>query len=167
VTKIRIVKSRALTLHLRVRNPAGERAVTTYFDPYNSRVRQWRTLTKRGAAGEVYETSWTVGLPGAGQGGNVEPAIPLHGRLGTLVVGVAYGSTPEAAMRPALRQLFSYRVDGSSVELQLPSRPEVARRTKQGRRAWFQDSRAVANDPDAPSRLEVSVQPTAASRRAR
>jgi hypothetical protein len=174
VTPITVVEDEALTIRVRVRNPRGEEPVAASVDLGNGPT--WRVLADDGARGDTYETEWTVS-PQRGTGEGSADALPLRDRLGTITVGVAYGpdagfvgepgqdpgevgsSRPATVRRPDVRERFSYRLDGSSVEVALPGDQHRARRYRSGALVWFQDRRSLVDDPDSPPLLDVDLRP--------
>ena len=65
--------------------------------------------------------------------------MPFHDRLGEITVGAGFGTDarrrPQRSCRP--KQLISYRLDGSAVEVLLPLLKERATELPNGGRDWI------------------------------
>jgi hypothetical protein len=87
----------------------------------------------------VYDTEFRLAVPGTAPGADT---AALVGRLGTLQIGVGYGSTPSVARRNQIvREFFPYRVTGTSFEVLLPSRTNRAKlQSETGSRKWFPET---------------------------
>jgi hypothetical protein len=138
--KVRLVPMQVLhastvTLRARITNPRHRRTVVVALK-MGDRV-EYRTITTDGTNDSgVYDTEFTVAAPGA-----ATDATALVGRLGTLQLAVGYGSTENAARRnEVVREFFPYRVDGSSLDMLLPSRKNRAKPLAKGKRKWFPET---------------------------
>ena len=114
-----VMRSKVVSLRVRVTNPGASPTVAAYLriGPHV----EWRTLDTRSTPGASYETEWKVGLDNPA--GSLPPSVvPLRNRLGEVTVGAGFGPTADAARNePALKQLLSYRIDGSTVEVLFPN----------------------------------------------
>lgn len=132
VTRMRVLRGDAVTLHARIRVPRGHPVVVASLQVGDRVLR--RTLATDAGAGSTYDTDWVVGRaadrapPGA---------VPLPTRLGSVTVAAGFGDTVAAARRhPAVRQRFGYRLVGRAVEMLLPSQ-KSRRGTVFGTRKWI------------------------------
>lgn len=148
--EIRVVEAEALTVRLRARPPTRGQVAAAYIDLGDGSGPQWRPLPSGGRA-----VSWTVAGARLSQGD--DDVLRLLSRLGTVEVGVAYGATYGEARRPAVRQLLSYRLDGSSVEVLLPGDQQRTRKSFGGRVRWYQDGSAITAGPDEPPPRDLDV----------
>ena len=111
-----------------VTNPGDDPTVVAYLQIGNDI--QARTLSTTAKRGDAFDTEWTVAPSGAAAAG----AIPLPARLGEVVVGLAAGTTAEAALAaPHHEDHYSYRVDGTTAEVLTPGRPMLKRFNKKGK----------------------------------
>ncbi len=123
VTEMHIQRAPALTLHVRVTNPSDDPIVVAYLK-VGQRVEQ-RTLSTSASKGDAFETEWRVAPPEAAL---TMDAVPLDSPTRTVVVGAGSGVTPESALTPRqVRDRFSYRIAGTSVEMLTPGRTFTAR----------------------------------------
>ncbi len=119
--RLRVLDAGRVTLRVRVVNPSDDPVVTVALQVGEQVER--RVLATDSTRGAVYETEWTVAVPGA-----TSAAVPLTGRLGSITMTVGFGATTDAAAKAVARQVIPYRVDAGTAELLLPS---------QGARAGF------------------------------
>ncbi len=126
--RVRVLRSGAVSLAVRVRNTVGRPVVGVGLS-VGERV-DWRTLDTDSELGDSYETSWTVGGPGAG--GDV---VPLDGDLASFAVTAGFAEDEAAARKlPAARVRYDYRVDGDELEVLLPGEPLEAEKSRNRRR---------------------------------
>jgi 4-amino-4-deoxy-L-arabinose transferase-like glycosyltransferase len=119
VQKLRVLRTGVVTLHVRVTNP-GRSPLVVLTLQVGDHVEQ-RTLATDSTAGASYDVQWTLAAPGVTA--TSPAAITLPARLGSIVATTGYGATVEAASKPSVRQVISYRIDGAVAELLLPSQP--------------------------------------------
>jgi hypothetical protein len=140
--RLEVLRSGAVSLEVRVRNTVGRPVVGVGLS-VGERV-EWRTLDTDSELGETYETSWTVGVPGAG--GDV---VPLDEDLASFAVSAGFAEDEASARKlPAARVRYDYRVVGDELEVLLPGEPLEAEKSR-NRRRWVPAGRlpALGVDP--------------------
>ncbi len=144
---MQVLHTNLVTLRAHITNPRHRRSVVVALK-MGDRT-ELRTITADGTNGGDYTTELRFVAPGAAPGAN---ATELPGQLGTLQIAVGYGSTPDAAGRNLLvREFFPYRVNGTAIDMLLPSRKNRAKPLGKGKRKWF---------PEATLReLDINVAP--------
>lgn len=134
VTPIEVVRGRTVSLDVEVTNLDGGPTVAVYLAVGGKA--EWRTVATDSTMGAVHRTQWQVSPAGEGDGAGNAGDTALTRRLGTVHVGVGSGASVEMARtRPSVRQTFSYRVVGSSVEVLVPGGTDRAV-VNDGRRGW-------------------------------
>lgn len=118
LTPIRIVRGKGIALRVRITNPKRRGTLGAYIKV--GKVVHWRILTTHATPGATYQVDWRVGIPDTT--GSSDPSIvSLTDRLGSVTVGVGYGSSPEQARnRPSLKEIFPYRLHASTIEMLVP-----------------------------------------------
>jgi hypothetical protein len=135
--RVDVLRSGTVSLAVRVRNTMG-RPVVGVGVSVGERV-EWRTLDTDSALGETYETSWTVGGPGAE--GDV---VPLDTDLASFAVTAGFAEDEASARKlPGARVRYDYRLDGDEVEVLLPGVPLEAEKSR-NRRRWVPAGRLPA-----------------------
>ena len=123
VTTMHVERAPSLTLRTRVTNPTNDPVVVAYLK-VGTRVEQ-RTLSTTASKGDVFETEWQVAPPDTAA---TTGAVALDSPTRTVVVGAGWGATPNDALTPRqVRDRFSYRIAGTSVEMLTPGRTFTAR----------------------------------------
>ena len=151
VTEMQVQQAPSFTLRVHVTNPTNDPVVVVYLK-IGPRVEQ-RTLSTTASKGDSFETEWQIAPPGAAAGIG---AAALDSPSRTVTVGMGAGTSADTAL--ALRQVrdrYSYRITGTTVELLTPGRLFNARMTRTGgfrlRRATTSPSLSVDVVP-APNR---------------
>jgi hypothetical protein len=134
LNRMQVVHANVVTLRARITNPRHRRTIVVALK-MGDHI-EFRTITTNGTNGGVYDTEFHLAVPGTAPGADT---TALVGRLGTLQIGVGYGSTPSVARKNQLvREFFPYRVTGTSFEVLLPSRKNRAKlQDQKGKRKWF------------------------------
>jgi hypothetical protein len=137
LNRMQVVHASVLTLRARITNPRHRRTIVVSLKMGDHT--EFRTITTAGTNGGVYDTEFRLAVPGTAPGADT---AALVGRLGTLQIGVGYGSTPSVARRNQIvREFFPYRVTGTSFEVLLPSRTNRAKlQSETGSRKWFPET---------------------------
>jgi hypothetical protein len=128
VTKMQVQQAPSFTLRVRVTNPTTDPVVVAYLK-VGTRMEQ-RTLSTAASKGDTFETDWQIAPPGTAAGIG---ATPLDSPSRTVTVGMGAGTSADAAL--ALRQVrdrYSYRITGTTVELLTPGRLFNTRMTRTG-----------------------------------
>jgi 4-amino-4-deoxy-L-arabinose transferase-like glycosyltransferase len=125
-----VMNGTAVTFRVQVTNPSADPAVVVYLR-IGKRVER-RTLSTDATRGETFETEWTVAPAGSAEA--APGTVPLTRRLDDIRIGVGTGATPDRALAEQQLQVFSYRLDRATGNLELlnPSRKFDARRTPDG-----------------------------------
>jgi 4-amino-4-deoxy-L-arabinose transferase-like glycosyltransferase len=125
-----VMNGNVVTFRVQVTNPSNDRAVVAYLR-IGKRVER-RTLATDAARGETFETEWTVAPAGSPEA--ADGAVPLTKRVDDIRIGAGTGATPDRALTTQQIQVFSYRLDRATGNLELlnPSRKFDARRTSDG-----------------------------------
>jgi hypothetical protein len=123
-----VMNGRSVTFRVQVTNPRRDPVVTTYFRVGRNAS---RTTISTDPSGTL-TTEWTVAPAGSPE--DEAGAIPLTKRVDDIRIGVGSGATPDRALDEQQLEVFSYRLDRSTgnIELLNPSRKFDAKRTPDG-----------------------------------
>jgi hypothetical protein len=108
-----------LAIHLRVTNPSDDPVVIAYLR-VGQHVEQ-RILSTTATKGDVFDTDWGVAASATVTPGT--DVVGLDAPLRTVVVGAGWGATSASASKlKQILQRFSYRIEGTNVEMITPGR---------------------------------------------
>jgi hypothetical protein len=125
-----VMNGRSITFRVQARRPATDPVVALYLR-IGKRVLTTTFLTSDSAGAGPIETQWTVAAAGSAAGAG---AIPLTKRLDDIRIGVGSGPTRERALARQRFELFSYRLDRDTgnIDLLMPGRTFTGRKTPDG-----------------------------------